>query len=228
MRVKFILILVISLTSINTFAQNEYKLGLLTQINTDISFEKKWKLNAKLENRQIFYEGVTGTPMNLKYEYERSDIELVLTKKLNSIHTVGIGYLGRLKENGDVIHRFIQQYVLVQKAGNLRLAHRFRTDQTFGKNEDFRFRLRYRISTDKALEGQTIDEKEFYLKFSNEYLGSLKKHDVNLEVRGLASLGYNINDSNKIEAGLDYRMEDMLSEVKTHLGWLNISWYYSF
>lgn len=225
---KIILLFILSLTSIIAFAQNEYKLGVISQLNADISFKKQWKLNTKLESRYILSEGLVISPSDFNNHYERSDLELILTKKLNSIHTLGAGYLGRLKQNGDFIHRFIQQYAFIQKSGNTRIAHRFRTDQTFGKEEDFRFRLRYRISTDKALEGQTIDKKEFYLKFSNEYLGSYQNRDINLEIRVLGALGYNFDDSNKIEAGLDYRMEDMLSKTKTHLGWLNIGWYHSF
>ncbi|ADY52526.1 Protein of unknown function DUF2490 [Pseudopedobacter saltans DSM 12145] len=228
MRHKIILLLVISFISSASFGQNEYKLGIISLLNTDVSFKNQWKLNTKLESRYILSEGEVKTPINFNNRYERSDLEFILTKKLNSIHTLGAGYLGRLKENGDLIHRFIQQYAFIQKSGSMRIAHRFRTDETFGKSEDFRFRLRYRISTDKALEGQTIDEKEFYLKFSNEYLGSYQNSDINLEIRALAALGYNFNDSSKVEAGLDYRMEDMLNETKTHLGWLNIGWYYSF
>src|SRR5690606_24441681 len=101
-------------------------------------------------------------------------------------------------------------------------------DQTFEKDEDVQFRLRYRISFEKPLNGQEIDPKEFYLKFNNEYFGILKSSKGNLEIRALASLGYNISDKNKIETGIDYRAEDLIDSKTTHKVFLNIGWYHSF
>lgn len=208
-------------------AQNDYKLGILSQLNSDVSLQKNYKLNAKLETRQIFYQGQTNEKMLFGYDYERSDLELVLSKKINSLNAVGLGYLIRLKD-GEATHRMIQQYSIIQNINKVRLGHRFRTDQTFSAHSAPRFRIRYRISTDKSLQGQSIDPKEFYLKFSSEILGTLQKKTFDTEIRALTSLGYYINDSNKVEAGIDYRMEEVTQKTSTHLGWLNIGWYYSF
>src|SRR3546814_11063084 len=68
------------------------------------------------------------------------------------------------------IHRFIQQLSIAQNALGLRIGHRFRTDQTFEKESATRYRLRYRLSAEKALNGQNVDPGELYLVANNEYL----------------------------------------------------------
>src|SRR5690606_26582727 len=125
---------------------------------------KYWKVNSKLEGRQIFFKNPYPEGES-EFEFERADLEIVATRSLNT-GSIGGGYLIR-RQDGNFIHRAIQQYSITQKLTALRISHRLRTDQTFEKDEDVQFRLRYRISFEKPLNGQEIDPKEFYLKFNN-------------------------------------------------------------
>jgi hypothetical protein len=204
-------------------AQNQF--GILPVINTTIKLQNDWKINSKLEGRQLLKQHPFPDDKNERI-FERLDLEVVANKALNAANDVGLGYLIR-REEGKYIQRFIQQYAYTQKLYSSRLSHRFRTDQTFEKDEAVQFRLRYRASWEKPLSGLQVDPKEFYLKLNNEYLGILQASKTNMEIRGLAVVGYTIDDDNRIETGADYRMEDVFTQLR-HKLFLNIGFYHNF
>lgn len=220
----YILIIFLSFISSDLFAQNQ--VGLLPQLNTDVKIGNDWKLNAKLEGRQLFLQNPFPEGKR-EAEFERMDLELIASKTLTPSNAIGGGYLIR-RQSGAFVHRIIQQFATTQKLNSSRLAHRIRTDQTFEKGESIQLRLRYRLSWEKPLSGLKVDPKEFYLKLNNEYLGILQDKKGNLEIRGLASLGYNISDENKIETGIDYRVEKLIKDTPVHKVFLNVSFYHSF
>src|SRR5690606_34314073 len=164
--------------------------GLLPLVNVDYKFKNEWKINSKLEGRQLFFQNPFPENEN-EVEFKRADLEIVASKDLNSSNAIGGGYLIR-RENGAFIHRFIQQYTIKQKLPALNISHRFRTDQTFEKDQPDIYRLRYRISIEKPLKGPEVDVKEPYFKFNNEYFGYIEDSIGNLEIRGLAAIGYKL------------------------------------
>jgi len=204
-------------------AQNQF--GIIPVINTSIKLQNDWKINSKLEGRQLLKQHPFPRDESERI-FERLDLEVLANKALNSSNDVGLGYLIR-QEEGEFIHRFIQQYAYTQKLYSSRLSHRFRTDQTFQKNEAVEFRLRYRASWEKPLSGLQVDPKEFYLKLNNEYLGILQDAKENLEIRGLAAVGYTIGEDNRIETGADYRMEEVFTQLQ-HKLFLSIGFYHNF
>lgn len=209
------------------WAQNGYKGGTMFQLKPDFSFGEDWELNTKLESRQVLFEGLNKDPFNNVFHYDRTDLEMVLNNKISPLGAIGAGYLIRL-EDGKFIHRLIQQFSIAEDAIGLGIAHRFRTDETIDKNESTKYRLRYRMSMEKALNGSEVDPGELYLEFSNEYLQSIQSKEYNLEIRALAAVGFNFNDNNKLETGLDYRIENLFSGANRQLLWLNIAWSLSF
>lgn len=221
---KYYLILVL-LTGLTSFASAQNQFGILPVLNTTIKLQNDWKINAKLEGRQLLKQHPFPDNKNDRI-FERADLEVVTNKALNSSNDVGLGYLIR-RQGGAFLHRFIQQYAYTQKLHGSRLSHRFRTDQTFEKDEAVQFRLRYRASWEKPLAGLQVDPKEFYLKLNNEYFCILKESKGDLEIRGLASLGYTIGEDNRLETGADYRMEQVTTKLR-HKLFLNISYYHNF
>ena len=217
---------IIVLVPATALSQKNYLAGTLTQANVDFKVNKSWKMNAKFESRQIFSEREPGSAKSNKFRYERTDVALVLTRKLSADNTIGGGYLARLEE-GKLAHRLIQQFNHVRKLDVLRLAHRVVGDQTFRSDEATEYRLRYRLSAELPFNGFQIDSKEFYGKASNEYLGIWSDQSPDFEIRASAAAGYNASDNNKIELGFEYRTNEFNKDINAQQFWVTIVWYLS-
>lgn len=208
------------------FSQAVYRAGTLPQLNVNIKISNNLKLNNKLESRQIFSEREEEQPASNRFRYERSDLTMVLTRKISASNTIGGGYLIRL-EDKQFAHRFIQQFNNVTNREYVRVAHRIVTDETFRKDSAVQLRLRYRLGLEKALNGINIDPKEFYAKLNNEYLGIYEDKSADLEIRGLLALGYNATDNNRIELGFEYRVNEFNKSVQAQQYWMTIGWFIS-
>lgn len=212
--------------STSLWAQGTYQAGLLPGLNINQKLDKNWRLNYKVESRLSGAEGRFSEPLKVEPMHVLTDVAALVSSKVGLNNTLAAGYLIRLEKNS-VSHRTIQQYTVVRSYHAFRLAHRFSTDQTFSKAEAAEFRLRYRLSFDIPLNGQEVDDREFYLKINNEYLNALQGGTYGLEIRMVPSLGYAFNDANKVELGVDYRFSDFLSGPAENTFWLPITWYIS-
>lgn len=215
-----------SLMPFTALCQASYRAGTLPQINVNLEIAKNWKLNTKLESRQIFSEKELDAPASHQLRYERTDLAMVLTTKISADNTIGGGYLIRLEDNA-LTHRLIQQFNHVRKYESVSLAHRIVTDETFTNADPFSFRLRYRLGIEKPLNGRQIDPREFYAKINNEYLAILSGGRADAEIRGLFAIGYNATDNNKVELGLEYRVNEFNEKVRAQQFWLTIGWFIS-
>ena len=65
----------------------------------------------------------------------------------------------------------------------------------------------------------------FYLKINNEYLNAFEDREYDLEIRFSPLLGYKLNEGNKLEFGLDYRLDSFLESVTKNHFWTSINWY---
>ena len=219
------LVVIVCLLFVNTVSsQGTYQLGVLPSVNLNSKFKKDWSFNTKIESRQRLQSGDINGGADKEYRYVLTDISLIAGRKVGLNSRIGGGYLIRIAE-GERIHRFIQQYIIVQKKSGYRLAHRFLTDQTFSEKEAPVFRLRYRITAEIPLNGESVDPTEFYLKLNNEYVNSLQEEDYDLEIRLVPLLGYGISDDHKIELGLDYRVNSFVSSITQHSFWVSLNWF---
>ena len=208
-------------------AQNNYELGVLPSLNINKKFKNDWSLNARIESRQLFSTGTYRQSAIRKYDYVLTDFAWVAARNIGLNSRLAGGYLLRV-EDGDVYHRLMQQFVVVQKFSYFRLAHRFLTDQTFSRIEKPEFRIRYRVSGEIPLNGQSVDSKEFYFKINNEYVNSFQNGDYDLEIRFVPLLGYDFSDSFRIETGLDYRIDSFLREGSEQNFWLVLNFFIDF
>ena len=197
-------------------------MGSLPAINLNSDLGNGYRLNFKWESRQII-ESVSEADAN-RVNFVLSDFSAIVSKKVDLRSSIAGGYLIRF-EGDAVIHRTIQQFALVRRLTGIRIGHRFASDQTFGKKEDFSFRLRYRLTGEFPLSGQEVDNKEFYLKVNNEYLNAFERNSYDFEIRLVPSMGYLFTDKNKLEAGLDYRIDSFVNGTAVSNLWLAISWY---
>ncbi len=207
--IRIIVLFCISTVAIQSLsAQSAFKVEILPQINVSAAINKKWKVFIRLEPRHVFY-----TDDDFVSEYDRTDASIQFSRKISLEGTLAAGYLIRQKGR-DFGHRFSQQYSTVSKFEKLKLGHRFLVDETFFKSLPIAFRLRYRLSTELPLHGQSLDLKEFYLKFSNEQIAFYRKPDFDYEIRTFAGSGYVFTKKFRIEAGLDYRITNIISSLK--------------
>lgn len=221
---SLIFLSVLLLGTNKVLSQSTYQWGILPSLNVNSKLKKDWSLNTKLESRQIFQSGEVNGEVEGNYKYVQTDLSLIAAKKVGLNSRVGGGYLVRLKE-GELFHRFIQQYNVVQKLSGFRLAHRFVTDQTFSAREKPEFRVRYRVSSEIPLNGESVDPGEWYFKLNNEYLYSTQASESNLEIRVVPLLGYDISENLKWETGLDYRASSVLKTNKQHSYWVTLNFY---
>lgn len=208
-----------------SLAQNDFSGGLLPRVNASFKLNDRFKINSSLELRQQLFDQ--------KFENDRdadfilADLANTLSYKLSSNQSLNFGYTVRSRGE-EFHHRFTQQFSWVQQKTFFRLGHRLVTDQTFFPNEKGEYRLRYRVSLEKPLKGSVVDDKEFYLKLNNEYLGILSEGAGEFEFRMIPFLGYEIKRNQKVEFGLDYRLSGFAESSRNQRLWLSMIYYVSF
>ncbi|WP_299888699.1 DUF2490 domain-containing protein [uncultured Lacinutrix sp.] len=221
---KITLILIFISIHFGSIAQGKYQIGTLPTLNINKKLENNWQINFKSEFRQLFKEGSFGKNNTGEYIYVHTDAAFIASKKVGLNNKLAGGFLLRFK-NKDVIKRAIQQFTIITRYNSFRLGQRFASDQTFKKNESIEWRLRYRLTLDFPLNGQAIDKNEWYLKVNNEYLNKFISEKYDLEIRLTPVLGYVFTDNNKLEFGLDYRLNDFLDNPSRQRFWLALNWY---
>lgn len=203
-------------------AQFRFQYGLLPVLNVNKKIDEQYKLNFKMEGRQqILAAGEVAS------EYQLTDMSLILARRTGLDQTMAGGYLIRFRE-GERIHRLIQQWVFKSSLNPFDLVHRIVSDQTFSPAEKTEFRLRYRASLQLPLSGESLNEREAYLKINNEYLGSMQGGKYDLEVRLITAMGFRITNYNKVELGLDNRLDAFLVGEGRLRSWSTLSWYRAF
>jgi hypothetical protein len=205
-------------------AQDTYLLGTLPSINLNKGISSNWSLNLKAESRLRFLQGEFSGNARSDLNIQLADFALAVSRKTGLNNALAGGYLIRLRGE-QTFHRFIQQFTMVKRYETFRMAHRFSSDQTFNGDNPWELRLRYRITAEIPLNGQSVDPGEFYLKLNNEYLNSWQEGDPDLEIRLVPLAGFVFNDSNKLEFGLDYRLSSFIDGNSRNNFWFNIGWF---
>jgi len=191
-------------------AQSSFQTHFLPGINLSKSLENNWKANLKVESRQQLSHSFHNDMPEEDYRYLFTDASILVSKKTGLNNSFAGGYLLRFGEN-EPAHRAIQQFTITRRYNAFRLGHRIVADETFSSNSAPVFRLRYRITPEIPLDGLALDPKEFYIKINNEYLQKLDSGVYDLEMRLAPFLGYELKDSNKMEAGVEYRIDSFLN-----------------
>ena len=213
--------LLLLMVSLGASAQVAPQWRLLPSLNVNTKLERDWSANLRVESRQVLFEAPES------FNYELTDVALAGAKKLGLRTTVAVGALVRFDEDFTAFRSF-QQLTMVRRYAALRVAHRFSADQTFSAVEAPEFRLRYRLSGERALNGETVDPREFFTKFHNEYLGGWQGGEIDPEVRVAAFLGYAVTKSKKLELGLENRLDGFLGDSIRQRWWIGVNAFVSF
>lgn len=208
-----------------SFAQSNNTIGFLPKIALSSTLSPKLKLVNALESRQVFV--TTNSTPKKQYDYILTDITNILSFRAGNRIKLNLGYLFRIRAQ-KIFHRSIQQLTMVSTYDGLRIGHRIATDQTFSDKEKTTLRLRYRVTIEKSLNGLRVDRNEFYIKINNEYLGSHRNKKSDLEIRLTPFIGYELNQKNKVELGIDYRIDNFMDNQNgDHAFWMAINWFYN-
>ncbi|MGB1000079.1 MAG: DUF2490 domain-containing protein [Flavobacteriales bacterium] len=108
--------------------------------------------------------------------------------------------------------RVYQEAVMPNKIGNrVYITHRFRYEQRFVENQDFRTRYRYNLFVNIPLNKKELAQKTYYLALYNEvFVNGQKETGTNSTVE--------LFDRNRTYLGLGYILNP---KVKFQLGWMN-------
>lgn len=201
----------------------EYQMGFLPTVNWNKKLPKEFALNFKIQSRGELKRGSFSTYQPVDLKHQLTDFETLFSKKISFKSKLLMGYLIRFK-NQEVLHRFLQQWIVKHSYSSVTFAHRLASDQTMGNSASFQFRLRYRFSAVIPLNGQAVNANEFYLKNSAESLISFSEGKSNFEQRLVPFIGYEFNDRQKLELGLNLRLRSQ-SKRTNKTFWIGINWY---
>jgi len=204
---QFFCLLLFSLWGASLWSQAAHQVDFLPQINASFSIDKKWKLIHRIEPRYNFFAG--GKFVSV---YDRTDASLFVSRKISLNGALALGYLLR-QQGTDFGHRFSQQYTTTSKLKHLKLGHRLLVDETIFSGRALLLRLRYRLSLELPLAGQSLDPKEFYLKASNEHILAYRKPEFDYEIRTFIGAGYVFSKAYRLETGLDYRISNIMTGI---------------
>ena len=222
MKNSVLLILSFIFITVYSVAQNKTQLGTLPTLTIAKELKNDWQLTSKIENRLFFYNK-SGLNSNKSLDFIHTDVAFLGSKKVGLSNQLSAGLLIRLGEF--IEKRTIQQFNIVTDYYKFQLAHRFAADQTFTPNEANSYRFRYRLSYSNPLSGNEINANEFYVKASIESLLIYEDKTEDLELRVVPTLGYNFKNSNKIELGLDSRLDGILLDSKRQRYFMVVNYY---
>lgn len=122
-------------------------------------------------------------------------------------------------------NRVYQEALLKHSLGSrLKLRHRFRYEQRWVENQDFRTRFRYALFADLPLNQTDLSQGAWYLAFYNELflngerdIGNSRRVKVFDRNRTYAALGHSLTNRLKIQAGYMHQSTDSIDKGQFQL-----------
>jgi len=227
MRAAFFVFLFLFVGSESKAQNPVFFTGFFPEASITKKLKNENRINFKVENQHIIYDNRSEGSKQLEFKHYRTDVMSFYDVRLSPTKSFALGVFHRFQEGSDA-NRIIQQFGFLQRRRNLRIAHRFRTDQTFTRGEKVEVRLRYRLALEIPLNGATLDPGEYYLAISNEPIFSYQSRAIELENRVVFSLGKLIQNGKRLEWSVDYRTDGYVERpLRTRL-WAKLGYFYSF
>lgn len=177
-------------------------------------------VNTQFENSQFGIQGdLQYRNWNTLGDLEQLLIRTGVTytpKEANILFTLGVANIitGTFGDSNDTSNenRIYQEALFPQKFGSrIYLNHRFRYEQRFVENQDFRTRYRYNLFMNVPINKKALEKNAVYTAFYNE-----------LFINGQTDIGDNRNvelfDRNRTYLGLGYVLKP---GQRFQLGWMN-------
>ena len=167
-KLKFITILLLLINN-GVFAQNTEQ--------DDLGAWYMYFFNTKFKESQFGIQGdIQYRNWNILGDTEQLLLRTGFTytpKNTNALVTVGFANIttGTLGESNETVNenRIYQEALLPQKIGNrMYFTHRFRYEQRFVENQDFRTRFRYNLFINIPINKKELTKNAIYTAFYNE------------------------------------------------------------
>ncbi len=185
-------------------------------VQGDVQY-RNWDLGGDLEQLML-RGGVTWRP-------ESNDATLTL-----GYANITSGEFGSSNDT-DTEHRIYQEALVPQKLGDrVYLTHRFRYEQRWVDDQDFRTRFRYALFMNIPFNRSDLKQGAWYAAFYNElFINGEKDVGDGVEVeyfdrnRAYAAIGYSLSDTLRTQFGYMYQTTDGVDK-----GQLQLSLHHSF
>ena len=178
---------------------------------------RNWNLGGDLE-QLLLRSGLTYNP---------EGTNALLTLGYASITT------GTMGDSDATSHenRVYQEALLPHRVSNrLRLNHRFRYEQRWVENQDFRTRYRYNLFVNVLLNADDFGKGTYYVAFYNELfingqrgIGDGRSVELFDRNRTYGGLGYGITDGLRVQLGVMHQLTDVWGkdqlQVSLHHSW---------
>jgi len=122
-------------------------------------------------------------------------------------------------------NRIYQEALFPQKIGTrFLLTHRFRYEQRWLENQDFRTRYRYNLFVNVPLNNTKLEKKTVYVALYNELFINGQKgigHGLSVELfdrnRTYLGMGYGLRDNLRLQAGWMYQLTNLWGKGQVQL-----------
>jgi hypothetical protein len=205
MKIKILLILFL-FSSSNLFSQEDHLGSWYMYFYTAKFKESKFGIQGDIQYRNNNFIGDLEQLLlrsGLTYNPKNTNVTLTL-----GVANITTGVFGDSNETNNE-NRIYQEVLLPQKVGTrIYLTHRFRYEQRFVENQDFRTRHRYNLFLNIPVNKTTLSKNAVYVAFYNELfingeknIGSNRRVTVFDRNRFYMGLGYGITDKIKVQTG---------------------------
>ncbi|MEM8493348.1 MAG: DUF2490 domain-containing protein [Pseudomonadota bacterium] len=180
--------------------------------------------DTKLDNSRWGFQGdIQYRDFELAGDLEQLLLRGGLTyrpESLSGVYTLGYANItsGRFGSSDDTSneHRIYQEALLPQKLGKrVSLRHRFRYEQRWVEDQDFRTRFRYALFANVALNQDSLGEGAWYLALYNEIflngerdIGDGREVEIYDRNRFYVGIGHSLRDNLKTQFGYMYQDTD--------------------
>jgi len=187
------------LFSVNCISQNS-DLGNWLMYFGNKKINSKWNWHHEVQYRNYNAIG------DLEQLLLRTGIGYNLTGNNNNLllgygYIISENYINNIDEKVNVNeHRIFQQFITRQSFSRVKLQHRYRFEQRWIEDVDFRLRFRYFLSLNIAINNPDIIDKTWYGSIYNEIFIN-NKQTVFDRNRLYFGLGYKLSKTAKFELG---------------------------
>lgn len=189
--------------------------------------DSRWSYNLSLSGRQRLTEFGEGEK---NFRTDRWEVKSFGTYTLLGGKKLSLGYMYRtidpFEQESGWEHRITQQFAFITNFGGYRLGNKFRIEQRI-RSTSYETRLRYAISNDFPLQGESLDPKEFYLIGKNELVYSFNRREDELENRFSVGIGRLLKRGQKFQFVIQSRYSDLISETTDHLIHFETTYYFN-